>query len=73
MQRSKPEMEKEKGRQQQGGNDERQRDDLIRQQQQDDLGSRQPGKDPDILEDNEATDIETERQSRKPKVDDEPR
>jgi hypothetical protein len=74
MHRSKPELEEEKSRQQQGGNDKRQEDDLTRQQQQqDDTSPRQPGKDPDILEDNEATDIETERNSRKPKVDDDPR
>jgi hypothetical protein len=73
MQRSKPELEQEKGRQQQGGTDERQKDDLTRQQQQDNTSPRQPGKDPDILEDNDATDIETDRNSRKPKVDDDPR
>jgi hypothetical protein len=49
------------------------RDDLTRQQQQDDTSPRQPGKDPDVLEDNEATDVETDRNSRKPKVDGEPR
>lgn len=79
MQRTNPEMDKAKdkekdmGRQQQDGNDERQKDDLTRQQQQDNNSPRQPGKDPDILEDTEATDVETDRNSRKPKVDRDPR
>ena len=73
MHRSKPESEVEKGRQQHGGQDDRQKDDLTRQQRQEDTSPRRPGKDPDILEDNEATDVETDRGSRKPKVDDEPR
>ena len=77
MQRSKPDtetnVEQEKGRQQQGGNDERKKDDLTRQQQQDDTSPRQPGKDPDILEDNDSTDAETDRNTRKPNVEDEPR
>ena len=65
--------EKDMGRQQQGGNDERKKDDLTRQQQQDDTSPRQPGKDPDVLEDDEATDVETDRNSRKPKVEGDPR
>jgi hypothetical protein len=77
MQRSKPDTEKnveqEKGRQRQGGNDERKKDDLTRQQQQDDTSPRQPGKDPDVLEDNEGTDVETDSNSRRPKVQYEPR
>jgi hypothetical protein len=77
MQRPKPETEKnvdkDNSRQQQGGNDERKKDDLTRQQQQDSNSPRQPGKDPDILEDNESADVETDRNSRKPKVDDQPR
>jgi len=77
MQRSKPDtetnVEQEKGRQQQGGNDERKKDDLTRQQQQDNASPPQPGKDPDVLEDNDATDVETDRNSRKPKVNYEPR
>ena len=77
MQRSKPDTEKnveqDKSRQQQGGNDERKKDDLTRQQQQDDTTPKQPEKDPDILEDDESTDAETDRGSRRPKVDYEPR
>ena len=79
MQRTNPEMDKAKdkekdvGRQQQGGNNERQKDDLTRQQQQDDNSPRQPGKDPDVMEDNESTDVETDRNSRKPKVEGDPR
>ena len=65
--------EKDMGRQQQGGNDQRQKDDVTRQQQQDSNSPRQPGKDPDVLEDDEATDVETDRNSRKPKVEGDPR
>jgi hypothetical protein len=73
MHRTKPESEVENGRQQHGGSDVRHKDDVTRQQQQENTSPRRPGKDPDILEDNEATDVETNRRSRKPKVDDEPR
>jgi hypothetical protein len=73
MQRSKPESKLEKRRRQQGENDEQQKDDLTRQQEQDNTSPRRPDTDPDILEEHEARDVETDRVSRKPKVDDEPR
>ncbi len=70
MNRTKPQTEKDRQRQkQQGGGDQ---DDLRRQHQQEDESTHRPGKDPDIQED-DVTDVETDRKGRPPKVEDKPR
>ena len=70
MNRTKTQTEKDRQRQkQQGGGDQ----DEQRQHQQEDDNTRQPGKDPYIQEDDSATDVETDRKGRPPKVEDQPR
>ena len=71
MNRNKTQTDKDQKRQkQQGGGDQ---DEQRRQHQQDDDNTRQPGKDPYIQEDDSATDVETDRKGRPPKVEDKPR
>lgn len=71
MNRTKPQTEKDRQRQkQQGGGDQ---DDQRRQHQQQNDSPRQPGRDPDIQEDDSVTDVETDRKGRPPKVEDTPR
>ena len=71
MKRTKPQDEKNKDMQkQQGGYDEEKRDKNSRQQQQDSTNPRQPGNDPDVLEENPELDVETGRgQPVKPSVE----
>ena len=77
MNRTKPQSEKDQQRkedqqrqQQQGGGDQR---DQHRQHQQENDSPRQPGREPDIQEDDSVTDVETDRNGRPPKVPDNPR
>lgn len=71
MNRTKSQTDNDRKRQkQQSGGDQ---DDQRRQQQQDNEGSKKPGEDPGIQEDDSVTDVETERKGRPPKVEDTPR
>jgi len=71
MNRTKSQTDDDRKRQkQQSGGDQ---DDQRRQQQQDNEGSKKPGEDPGIQEDDSVTDVETERKGRPPKVEDKPR
>ena len=71
MNRTKSQTDDDRKRQkQQSGGDQ---DDQRRQQQQDSEGSKKPGEDPGIQEDDSVTDVETERKGRPPKVEDKPR
>jgi hypothetical protein len=72
MNRTKSQTDNDRKRQkQQSGGD--QDDQRRQQQQQDNEGSKKPGEDPGIQEDDSVTDVETERKGRPPKVEDTPR
>ena len=59
---------------QQGGHEDEKRDQRGRQHQQDSNIPRQPGKDPDVLEENPDLDVETGRSKpRRPTVEDKSR
>ena len=65
---------KEDVRKQQGGHEDKGRDQRSRQQQQDSDGPRQPGRGPDVLEENPELDVETGRSKpRRPMVEDKSR